>query len=103
METLHPGLYVQEVQGVPPMEGVSTSTGAFLGVAPKGVVGKAVFITSWAQYMREFGGYVEGSYLAYAVKGFFENGGKRCYVTRVAHYERGEKTSTQRSEERRVG
>lgn len=95
METLHPGLYVQEVQGTPPMEGVSTSTGAFVGVAPKGKVGEAVFITNWAQFVREFGGFDVNSHLAYAVKGFFENGGKRCYVTRVVHYDKGTKTSAQ--------
>lgn len=87
METLHPGLYSQEVAGTPPMEGVSTSTGAFVGIAPKGQIGKAVLVTSWTQYVTEFGGYIADSYLAYAVQGFFKNGGKRCYISRVAHTE----------------
>ena len=93
METLHPGLYVQNVQGTPAMEGVSTSTGAFVGVAPKGVVGAPTFITSWAQFVREYGSYIADSYLAYAVFGFFQNGGKRCYISRVVHYANGVKTS----------
>ena len=86
METLHPGLYLQQVAGTPPMEGSSTSTGAFIGTAPKGKVGVPVLITSWTQYLKEFGGFDNDSYLAYAVKGFFENGGSRCYVVRTVHY-----------------
>jgi len=36
---LHPGVYVQEVpSAVKPIEGVSTSTAAFIGVADKGPV-----------------------------------------------------------------
>lgn len=93
METLHPGLYSQEVSGTPPMEGVSTSTGAFVGIAPKGEIGKAVLVTSWTQYVAEFGGYIADSYLAYAVQGFFKNGGKRCYISRVVHYDGNNVTS----------
>lgn len=88
METLHPGLYLQEeVMGQPPLEGVSTATGAFVGVAPKGAVGGAVLVTNWNQYVNEFGAFVKDSYLAYAVRGFFENGGSRAYISRVVHYD----------------
>jgi phage tail sheath protein FI len=87
METLHPGLYKQEKQGSPAMEGVSTSVGAFIGTAPKGKVGEAVLITSWAQFVSEYGGYDINSYLAYAVKGFFDNGGSKCYVVRTVKYD----------------
>lgn len=83
-EYLHPGVYVEEVpSGVRPIEGVSTSTAGFVGVAAKGVPNKAVFITSWAQFVRKFGDLVAGSHMPYAVSQFFDNGGKRCYVVRV--------------------
>lgn len=74
METLHPGLYVQEVAGISPVEGASTSTGAFVGTASKGKIGEAVLVTNWTQFVREFGGFEKNSYLAYAVRGFFEMG-----------------------------
>lgn len=93
METLHPGLYVQEVAGISPVEGASTSTGAFVGTASKGKIGEAVLVTNWTQFVREFGGFEKNSYLAYAVRGFFENGGSRAYISRVVHVATGVKSS----------
>lgn len=86
METLHPGLYFQEVAGTPPVEGVSTATAGFVGIAPKGKIGEAVLVTNWNQYVKEFGGFINDSYLAYAVRGFFENGGSRAYISRAVHF-----------------
>src|SRR5262245_15089458 len=83
-EYLHPGVYIEEVSsGVRPIEGVSTSTAGFVGVTAKGVPNKATFITSWTQFVNQFGGLIAGSYLPFAVAQFFDNGGKRCYVVRV--------------------
>ncbi len=87
METLHPGLYFQEVSGSQPVEGVSTSTAGFIGVTYKGAVGEPVLVTNWNQFVTEFGGFINDSYLAYAVRGFFENGGTRAYIVRAVHYE----------------
>ena len=97
METLHPGLYKQEVSGASPVEGVSTSTAGFVGTAPRGVVGVPFLVTSWTQFVNEFGSYSNDSYLAYAVRGFFENGGKRAYIVRTVHYASGVKTSASAS------
>ncbi|MEG1850095.1 MAG: phage tail sheath family protein, partial [Oscillospiraceae bacterium] len=73
------------------MEGVSTSTAGFIGMAEKGaVIGTPMFITSFSEYTRKFGGYLsEASYgasrfLPYAVEQFFANGGSRCFIMRVA-------------------
>lgn len=41
-------------------------------------------ITSWKQFVTNFGDVQEYSYLAYAVRAFFENGGAECRVARVA-------------------
>ncbi len=83
-----PGVYVEEVAGeIKTIAGVGTSTGAFVGIAQKGIIGKAKLITSWMQFVREFGWFVEGHYLAYAVSGFFAEGGSSCYVVRTCHYE----------------
>lgn len=84
-EYLAPGVYVEEIEiGAKPIEGVSTSTAAFVGIAQKGPMNDPTLITGWEQFRRRFGDYMKESYLAYAVYGFFSNGGKRCYVVRVA-------------------
>jgi phage tail sheath protein FI len=87
-EYLYPGVYVEEVDtGNKPIEGVSTSTVGFLGVAERGPL-QATLITSFSDFTNIFGKYVSDSqgdhYLAYAVEGFFQNGGERCFVMRVA-------------------
>jgi len=91
-ENLSPGVYVEEIEfGAKPIEGVSTSTVGFIGVASLTemvsenqeavAVGKPTFIVGWGDYTSKFGRYTEEApYLAPAVYGFFANGGKRCYV-----------------------
>ncbi|MCI0487991.1 MAG: phage tail sheath subtilisin-like domain-containing protein [Blastocatellia bacterium] len=83
-EYLSPGVYVEEVSsGIRPIEGVGTSTGAFVGRAVKGPVNEAVLITNPTQFFNTFGGFHQDYYLAYAVRHFFIEGGTRCYVVRV--------------------
>lgn len=82
-EYLSPAVYMQETSsGVKPIEGVGTSTGAFVGFAEKGPIDKAILITNWSQFVKMFGGFTT-SYLAYAVYGFFYEGGSKCYVVRT--------------------
>lgn len=85
-EYLAPGVYVEEVEmGAKPVEGVSTSTTAFIGAAQKGPVMEPTLVTSWSQYELTFGGFSRNPmfHLAYAVDAFFRNGGKRAYIVRV--------------------
>lgn len=102
METLHPGLYLQEVPGENPIEGVSTSTGAFVGVTERGAIGKSGFVTSWKDFQKQYGGYLDNSYLPYAVRGFFENGGTRAFISRAVHFTGNAKTSTSATAELKV-
>lgn len=82
---LSPGVYVEEVSsGVKPIAGVGTAVGAFIGLAEKGLIGKAILVTNWSQYVNEFGGFIPNAYLAYAVYNFFAEGGTTCYVVRAA-------------------
>ncbi|MDQ6423042.1 phage tail sheath family protein [Paenibacillus sp. LHD-117] len=91
-EYLSPGVYVEEFEsGAKPLDGVSTSTAGFIGLAARGPVsGLPLLITSPADFGRAFGSYLSESafgsyrYLAYAVNQFFMNGGSRCYVMRIA-------------------
>ena len=90
-EYLAPGVYVEEIEiGAKPIEGVSTSTAGFLGVAEMGPTeGLPKLVTSFSDFQRKFGGYLPEShgiyrFLPYAVDNFFINGGSRCYVMRIA-------------------
>ena len=110
LQTLHPGIFFDESVAVDganvkvstqvavnyghqPISNAPTNIGAFVGTAPRGRIGEPVLITSWTDYVNEFGGFDVNSYLAYAVKGFFENGGTKCYVVRTVKYNAGVKSS----------
>ncbi|MGO4422387.1 phage tail sheath family protein, partial [Streptomyces sp. MCAF7] len=81
---LSPGVYVEEVEsGSRPIEGVGTSVAAFIGFAQKGPFNEPTLITNWTQFTSVFGDFVEGTYLASSVYGFFANGGGICYVIRI--------------------
>lgn len=81
-----PGVYVRETDESLYVRRSASAVAGFVGVADKGPVGEPVLITNWAQFMDVFGGFRADSYLAYAVKAFFDNGGGVCYVTRTVHY-----------------
>ena len=85
MEKLHPGVYIQEVpSGARPIEGVSTSTAAFIGKTEKGPLDRAVMVTSFIEFQAKYGTFLPDSYLAHAALQFFRNGGQRLYIARVA-------------------
>jgi phage tail sheath protein FI len=86
-EYLAPGVYVEERDtGNKPIEGVGTSTVGFAGVTERGPEWPSL-ITSWPEFQRVYGSYVLNIHLAYAVEGFFMNGGARCFVARVASHD----------------
>ncbi|MCW2608161.1 MAG: tail sheath protein [Frankiales bacterium] len=81
---LSPGVFVEEMPpAARPIEGVSTSIAAFVGLAASGPFDEPVLVTNWTQFVKTFGDFIEGSYLAHAVYGFFTNGGTTCYIVRV--------------------
>jgi len=101
-EYLSPGVYVEEVSfRSKSIEGVATSTTGFAGLArwgpfcypggPKNCEPR--LITSFVEFERVYGGLeplsLDGQpedrigYLAHAAKAFFDNGGRRLYVSRV--------------------
>ena len=81
---LSPGVYVEEVEaGTRPIEGVGTAIAAFVGMAPQGPFNSPTLVTNWTQFTQSFGGFMEGSYLAHAVYGYFNNGGGAAYVVRI--------------------
>jgi Bacteriophage tail sheath protein len=81
---LSPGVYVEEVQsGARPIEGVGTAVAAFVGFAEQGPFHRPTLVTSWNQYVQNFGGFTEGAYLPHALYGYFANGGGAAYVVRI--------------------
>jgi phage tail sheath protein FI len=79
-----PGVFVEELPSiVKAIDGVPTSTAAFVGEAERGPL-QPELVTSLGEYQRRFGGFWRTArYLPHAVAGFFHNGGKRLYVSRV--------------------
>lgn len=92
-EYLAPGVFVEETSfRQKTLEGVSTSTTGFIGPTRFGPIeGEPSLLTSFSEFERiyggidqlEFGATVVHNYLAHAVRGFFDEGGKRLYVVRA--------------------
>ncbi len=99
-EYLAPGVYVEETSfRAKSIEGVGTSTTAFVGPTRKGPYRATdsdqevpELLTSFGDFQRIYGGYADlalsGSaprtnYLAHAVLAFFNEGGSRLYVSRA--------------------
>ncbi len=92
-EYLAPGVFVEEVSfRQRTIEGVSTSTTGFVGPARFGPIhGEPPLLTSFADFERIYGGLdpirpggtEQPNYLAHAVRSYFEEGGRRLYVSRI--------------------
>src|ERR1700728_1684376 len=79
-----PGAYLQRYDQAPANFSLRTDIAGFVGIAERGPVGVAVAVESQRQFQAVFGNYIGGGYLAYCVRAFFENGGRRARVVRVA-------------------
>jgi phage tail sheath protein FI len=102
-EYLAPGVYVEEVSfRSKSIEGVPTSTTGFAGMTRYGPVqypggpktSEPRLVTSFTEFERVYGGLeslelgatgqgMQPCYVAHAARAFFDNGGKRLYVSRV--------------------
>jgi phage tail sheath protein FI len=78
-----PGVYREDIFEEPSPE-LRTGVPAFLGIDEKGPDKTPQRLTMWSQFVDTFGDCdLEHGYLAYAVRGFFQNGGELCYVMRI--------------------
>ena len=93
-EYLAPGVFVEETSfRQKTIEGVSTSTSGFIGPTRFGPIrGEPPLLTSFSDFERIYGGIdplefqagtLTHNYLAQAVRGYFDEGGRRLYVVRV--------------------
>src|SRR5512139_3425495 len=73
-----PGVYRVDIFPTPPVE-LPTGVPAFLGYAAAPGQ-EVVLLTLWTQFLEKLGEPLADGYLGPAVRGFFENGGTRCFV-----------------------
>ena len=80
-----PGVYYERVDAsAPAIALLRTDIAGFVGIATRGPLHQPLPVQSWRQFQAYFGDFTGAGYLAYAVRAFFENGGQRCWVVRVA-------------------
>lgn len=85
IEPTYPGVYIEEIpSSVKPIPGVDTSIAAFAGWTASGRTDGAELVSSWTDFESKFGGLDQRSLLGYSVQHFFENGGGKAYVVRIA-------------------
>lgn len=80
-----PGVYIQEVslpQSVP-LADVSAAAGAMAGWLSKGATNAPVLVSSWNDFVKNFGGLNDSFPATWAAYNFFANGGRDLYVQRV--------------------
>jgi hypothetical protein len=84
------GITVTEIAAMDqPIDVSPETTAAFVGRALRGPLNTPVLITSFGDFQRRFGGSWSRSSLGPAVRQFFEHGGRRLFVVRVANNARG--------------
>lgn len=80
----YPGVYVEELPaGVRRIEGVETSTAAFVGPVGAGPVHEPIHVHGLADFERAFGSVAETDPMQLSVQLFFANGGTDAIVVRV--------------------
>src|ERR1051325_9847413 len=110
-EYLAPGVYVEETSfRAKSIEGVGTSTTAFVGPTRKGPfrvdlndLSLPELLTSYGDFERVYGSFADldlgadvspTNYLAHAARAFFNEGGSRLYVSRVLSSDADPATTT---------
>jgi phage tail sheath protein FI len=84
------GITVTEIAAMDqPIDVCPETTAAFVGRALRGPLNTPVLVTDFSQFRRRFGDVWMRSSLGPAAKQFFEHGGKRLYIIRVANNARG--------------
>lgn len=89
------GINVVEVEGqVPPsIVPAETSVAGFIVRSKRGIPGQVVPITSFGHFVEHFGAHTSDAFGAYALSGFFANGGTVALVTRIVSEDEPEEPS----------
>lgn len=91
-----PGVHIEESPGPHTIQGVSTSTAAFIGPCRFGPTsGRPELLTSYQEFAAIYGDTIDltfadngtaANYVALGVRGFFDEGGRQLYVARTFAY-----------------
>lgn len=73
-------------KGARAIQGIATDIAGMIILAQKGPLNVPTYVTSAEKAFEIFGSYVNYAYGAYAIDGFFKNGGRELWIVRVAHY-----------------
>ncbi len=80
-----PGLELVRTRTEPIISRLPSAVTAFVGRTLKGPVQRPVMVRSFAEFQQVFGGLWQPSTVSYAVEQFFDHGGGRAIVVRVAN------------------
>lgn len=83
------GVHIEEFKPERPF-GLQTGVPLFVGFARHANLeagSNTLNVTTWEHFMQDIGPSIDGGFLDYAVRGFFENGGQRCVVAPLAGVE----------------
>lgn len=84
-----PGVYIKDLtSGAQSITQASSSVGLLIGRTRSGKINEAQKIGSWTEFISKYANgldtpFMENDYLAYAVHGFFTNGGSQLYIGSV--------------------
>ena len=80
-----PGIRFEPVDaGGQRIAALRTDVAGFVGVCERGPLDRPLRAGSWEQFRTAFGNLVPNAILPWSVKAFFENGGRTCWIVRVA-------------------
>ena len=84
-----PGVYIKDLtSGAQSITQASSSVGLLIGKTRSGKINEAQKVGSWTEFINKYANgldtpFMENDYLAYAVHGFFTNGGSQLYIGSV--------------------
>lgn len=76
----------EEPPAIPSVAPVNSGVACMIGVAERGPIADRTLVTSFAEYVREFGGFTANADLAMGAYLFFLAGGSFLWVTRTCHF-----------------
>lgn len=71
------------IRNLPP---IPTGLASFVGIAQRGPIGQATFVTSFEEYRNIFGSYDANADMTLSLEDFFRNGGRSAFIIRTVHY-----------------
>lgn len=79
-------IIVEEPPSIRNIPAIPTAVTGFVGIAERGPLNVATFVTSNEEYNSIYGGFISAGNMATEVRQFFLNGGTACWIIRTVHY-----------------